>query len=592
MEKHLFRKFFGLIVLYIIIIFGIFAIQFRKELSIFQDFYSLNLRLSSNASEDGDSLPILSNTFRVSGNGLEIYASESNPILLLSENGNTLPLVLQDWEEVNESTFSLFFSNDVSLTFLSEEVGFSVISSTPSPTDSLVIPFEAGSVFNITDVQRNRIIVKSKEEAFSLLAGDVTTNSLTLSESTSSVAQISAFEETQAFTFSSVIGMENATVEAFSAVQTQARNHITRSFQSSQADSINEKFVAAYVAELASQGRYGEAIANVPASFINGNHRTYFTAPYFNTLVAMNQTLLMENENILFSMQYSLERSLLDVYELDNFPSFLLQQNTDDIVPILSLPSTLEMFVPTTQQATGIIATYITLSKNIPASAMLLEPVIEDCINVLQNATTIDGNILNITNDEGTIDRVFTAKAGATLREYGRLTSRLDVEAGGTMLIVSSLQEAASISASTLSRMYPYFVFDNPYYPHADVLAYNDGNPVWIWNIIPDKTYTESADGTIVMQFDFPVTEIYHSIITGIEPFDGIEIYELDYATDARFETYNAPGYVYQESTKTLLLRYRQRNEIEAMRMFYTAPQATTESIGEEASAEVVAPAE
>ncbi len=574
MEKHLFRKFFGLIVLYVIIIFGIFAIQFRKELSIFEDFQSLNLRLSTNTSQDGETLPTLSNNFRVSGNGVIVFASESSPIILQTNTNDSIPLVLQNWDRINDETFSLLFSNNVTLTFHADEAGFSMSSTIPSDEASLIVPYETESVFNITDVQRNRIIVKSRDKAFSLMAGEVTTNSFTLSASTTSIAQISAFEETQAFTFNSVVSMDNASPEALSLIQTQVRNHIIRSYESSQGDTTNEKFVAAYVAELASQGQYGEAIANVPASFINGNSRTYFTAPYFNTLVAMHQTLHMENENISFSMNYSLERSLLDVYELDNFPAFLLQQRAEDIVQILELPTNMENFAPTAQQATGIIATYVALSKTLPTAAMTLEPVLDTSLTAIQNAVSIDGSILSITTDEGNIDRIFSAKVGFVLREFGALTARLDLEAGGTMLLVSALQEVSTISAVTVSYMYPYVIPNNPYYPHADVLGYNNGNPVWMWNIIPEKEYFQDAAGTITMRFDFPVTEIYHSIITGIESFDSIEIYGLDYATDPRFETYDAPGYVYQSSDNTLLLRYRQRNEVEEMRLFYNAVPA------------------
>ncbi len=576
MEKHLFRKFFGLIVLYIIIIFGIFAIQFRKELSIFENFQSLTLRLSSNTSQDGETLPTLSNNFRVSGNGVVVFASESSPIILQNNTNDSIPLVLQDWDRINDETFSLLFSNNVTLTFYADENGFAMSSTIPSEEASLIVPYETESVFNITDVQRNRIIVKSRDKAFSLMAGEVTTNSFSLSAGTTSIAQISPFEETQAFAFSSVVTMDNASEEALSLIQSQVRNHIVRSFESSQGDTTNEKFVAAYVAELASQGQYGEAIANVPSTFINGNNRSYFTAPYFNTLVAMHQTLLMENENISFSMAYSLERSLLEVFELDNFPTFLLQQRAEDIAPILALPASMENFVPTVQQATGIIATYVALSKSLPTSAMALEPVLDASLNAIQNAVSIDGSVLSITTDDGSIDRIFTAKVGSVLREYGALTTRLDLEAGGTMLLVSSLQEVSTIAAVTVSRMYPYVIPNNPYYPHADVLGYNNGTPVWMWNIIPEKEYFQDAAGTITMRFDFPVAEIYHSIIKGIEPFDGIEIYGLDYATDPRFETYDAPGYVYQSSDDTLLLRYRQRNEIEEMRLFYNETPAIT----------------
>ncbi len=569
MAKYLVRRFFGLTVLYIIIIFGIFAIQFRKEMSIFQNFQSLNLRLSTDTSNTDETQTILSNNFRVSGNGIVLFATESNPVILQKESGQEIPLTLQTWEEQDENSFSLHFSNDIALNFHADEVGFDLQSIIPNSRDTVIIPYETASSYNITDVLKNKVIVKSREKSFSLLAGNITTSTLLLSSLTSTFAQVAAHEERQAFSYTSIVGMENATQEALDTLVTTAKNHIVRAFGTSQSDASSEKYIAAYVAEMATQGRYAEAIANVPASFINGNNRTYFTSPYFNTLVSMNQTLMQENENISFSMQYSLERNLLDVYKLDNFPTFLLQQNTSNIEAILQLPATMETFAPTVQQATGILDTYVTLAKYLPSSAALLEPVLEQCVIILENASSLNNELLSIISDDGAIDNAFAAKAGSVLKAYGELKARTDLIAGGTMLLSSALQNATLLPSSMIAYMYPYFTPDNPYYPHADVLGYNEGTPIWMWNIIPEKDYTVDTFGTITMQFDFPVTEIYHSIITGIKPFESIEIYGLDYATDSRFETYNAPGYVYIDDTGTLLLRYRQRNEIEEMRLIY-----------------------
>ncbi len=572
MAKHLIRKFLGLTVLYIIIIFGIFAIQFRKELSIFQNFQSLSLRLSSTAPQTDGEESTLSNSFRVSGNGVVFFASESNPLLLHTEDGQTTPLVLQNWQDLSENSFSLIFSQDVSLLFTSFGTGFE-LSSTIQDNNTLTIPYETASSFNITDVIRNRSIIKSGSESFSLTAGDVTTSTITLSANTTTMARVSPFVEAQAFSYTALLGQPNASEEVFEQLTDQAKSHIVRSFQTTQGQNANEKFVAAYVAELSLQGRYAEAISNVPQSFINGTNRTYFTAPYFNTLTAMNQTLTMENENILFSMQHSLDRSLLDVYELDTFPEFLLQQQTSDIQDILTLPSRIEDFQPSIQEAVGIVAAYMRLIQYQPSSANLLTPVLQQCVDIIQSTSTQEGSLLNLPNNEGNISISFMAKAGSVLRAYAELIDSPELMAGGTMLITSVLQDPTSISTTTLADIYPY-ITDNPYYPHGDVLAYNGDTPVWIWNIVPAKDYSVSANGTVSMNFDFPITEIYHSIITGIEPYDGVEIHGLDYASDARFETYIASGYVYIEETKTLLLRHRQTSEVELIRLFYTGPLA------------------
>ncbi len=568
MARHLVRKFFGLIVLYIIIIFGIFAIQFRREMSIFQNFQSLTLRLSGISSQTVENETELSNNFRISGNGVVIFASESNPLLLQDISGDSTPLELQDWEQLSDNSFSLMFSDDVSLTFETEEKGFKVLSTLPEISDTIIIPYQAENSFTITDMFNNEVLVKSKEQTFSLNAGSVTTNAFLLSGNTTSLAQVFEYVETQKFSFNDVLAMENASQVVLDTFVSQAKNHIVRSFENLQGDINNEKFVAAYVAEMALQGQYTDAIERVPASFKGGNNRTYFTAPYFNTLVAMNQTLIMENENISFSMDYSLERGLLDVFTVENFPIFLLQQRTSEIEEILSMPATITNFSPTLQEAVGILNTYIVLAERLPTFAQLLSPVLETCIAVIEDSTTLEGSLLSLSFNDEIEDAFFLAKTGFVLREYGSLSSRAELEAAGTMLQVSSLQNTASIDAVRLSQMYPYIIANNPYYPHADVLGYNNEIPVWMWNIIPEKAYVRDSDGTVTMNFDFPVTAIYHSIIIGIEPFSGVEIYDLDYATDPRFETYNAPGYVYQEETGTLLLRYRQRSEVEEMKLF------------------------
>ena len=58
-------------------------------------------------------------------------------------------------------------------------------------------------------------------------------------------------------------------------------------------------------------------------------------------------------------------------------------------------------------------------------------------------------------------------------------------------------------------------------------------------------------------------------ILNNVEPFKNIEIYGMKFRTDPRFETYNSSGYVYNARTKTLFLKYRQKSEIEVVRLIY-----------------------
>ena len=61
-----------------------------------------------------------------------------------------------------------------------------------------------------------------------------------------------------------------------------------------------------------------------------------------------------------------------------------------------------------------------------------------------------------------------------------------------------------------------------------------------------------------------------------------IYIYDLAFRSDYRFETYNSSGYIYQNNSKTLLLKSRHKSNVENVRLVYTvAAQKKAEEITE-----------
>lgn len=575
MAYHPNRKFLGLTILYCIIIFGIFLLQFRSESSILQNFGTIHLQLSQTSVQSGSQQPepTLKNSFQVSSTGMILFSSESTPLLLQTENEKTIPLVLQDWTKNSKDSFSLLFSENVSLDFLSSKDQFDISASLPTETSSLTIPYKTTDSYTVTDILRNRIVFKSKDGAQSLQAGEITENTIIFSSTLGTLAQVTTFKETAAFSFDSIIGHTNASPTTLDLLSEQMRSKLVNDYPSVQHGALNENFVAAYVAELAFQGNYNEGLSNIPTSFIESTKRTYFTAPYFDTLALMNQSFVLEKESIASSMQFSIDRGVLDVFERDEFLSFLLQQKPSDIAPILSLPASLNVFEPTISQATGILTIYTNLFALQPASAVLLEPVLEKCLAFIETSCILTEASLSLVSEGAPVDKVLAVKTGKALFDYGKITSRVDLQEGGTLLIVSVLQNTTALDPSTMASIYPYIAENNPYYPHGNVLAYENGNPVWAWNISTDLSYSKDANGTISIDMEFPVDEIHHMIITGIEPFTEIQIYDLPYNSDPNFEIWDSPGYVYIAETKTLLLKYRQRDLVERLRLFYNVPQ-------------------
>ena len=92
---------------------------------------------------------------------------------------------------------------------------------------------------------------------------------------------------------------------------------------------------------------------------------------------------------------------------------------------------------------------------------------------------------------------------------------------------------------------------------------------MWAWTSAKAISTTTDAEGTITIQTSFPAGYTHYMIINNVEPFKSIEIYDMLFRTDPRFESYNSSGYVYDAETKTLFLKYRHKTYTEKVRLFY-----------------------
>ena len=566
MTKHLVRNFFGLLVLYIIIIFGIFAIQFRTELAIFENFLNFELRLSENAVEADTTELQLTNTFNVIGNGFNIHCEENNPVLLKTAESDYAPLILQTWEKRSPTEFSLNFSNDVNLIFNATETNLSIFLDSPNKSDSVMIPYETEKAYTHVDILNNKAIIQADENMYSLAAESVSHNALVLSTSNQYIATVAPYEKAIGFNYSNVIGLENSTQAELDELVDGTRSSVIIAFETASEPIVNEAFVAAYIAEQALIGNYESAIENVSSSFIDGESRTYFTSPYFKEFAKMYETLLDEDKSFESKINSSISQQDLNVYSIDNFSDYLQRQPEEKILDILSLPVSMANFAPSVYDAIGILDVYCSLSNSRKDLAKFLEPILEQCIIAVETSCVLQDSTLSLVIDDVVAQKDFTAKAGYVLQQYGIIKNRKDVKSVGIILLISAMQ---NIKTTDFVELYAYYVPDNDFYPHGKVIGYNNGLPIWVWGIVPEISVTDSDD-VLSFTLEFPVGEIYHSIITGITPFESVQIRSINnYPSDPQFESYIAPGYVYDKSSNTLLLRYAQKSKTEIFNVFY-----------------------
>ena len=112
------------------------------------------------------------------------------------------------------------------------------------------------------------------------------------------------------------------------------------------------------------------------------------------------------------------------------------------------------------------------------------------------------------------------------------------------------------------------------YYPHYEIMAFDNGQAVWAWTCANNISYENDNAGAITLSIDFPLSYTHYVIISGIQQFKTIYIYNMAFRSDYRFETYNSSGYVYRQDRSTLLLKSRHRSEIETIRLIYTEKAA------------------
>ena len=568
MTRHPIRKFFGLFVLYSLIILGIFALQFRSQSIFSKNFAQLRLTLTQNKDE-AQKNPY-SDTFYIAYKGMTLFTDEENKAFLTYTNGNKIPLVFTDWKEIDETSFELLFSENVSLLCkISGEKNDSLNISVNLPTKSreISIPYKFSKSYTVTDSNSKRMLLKSNNTQTALKAPEIKESELVLFASNKNLSYSNYIPVTK-FTFDTILENPLAQVDFYMQTKKNIKNASVNNFNSS-SDTLTEQAANAYMAELTPKGKYLDAIAQIPASFKEGTRRTYVSAPYLNNLVNMNNSLVMQLENLDYKMNFALEKNDLSIFETDNLGDFLLTRKSSVATQLLQLPSKQEVFEPTTKQASGILNTYTTLKPKYPELADILLPVLDKSLEVVESSCYTENDMLFITSSNEKLDNLQSIRVGKTLVNYGSITKNTTVQAGGYMLINSQIPAVEALDLRTTGEIYAILEEDSTFYPHMNFVNKENGITTWAWTVAQSISYSKDEEETITLETKFPQGATHYMILNNIEPFKSIEIYGMKFRTDPRFETYNSSGYVYNARTKTLFLKYRHKSETEIVKLIY-----------------------
>jgi hypothetical protein len=580
MRKHPVRKFFGLIILYSVIIVGIFVVQFRSNSVISKSFGDLSYSLTSIQSENENAK--LKNQVKVSYKGILISADEKNPVELFLDEEKSVPLELSAFTE-NENSVRFDFTHGISLEFFqtpAENSDSRLLISVSSAEEffQISVPYKIMQNYSVDSLSASSLVLSSKSGLANLASHEISESRFFLS-SAEPIAKYDRYNPSKKFTFQSVAGLtgtREATVkELFSKLRTSFAEKVRAAISAAKIDSLSEIDITSYVAELSSQGRYNQAIDSVPDSFKKGNRRTYVSSPYFASLVSMNRSLSIQNEK--FSSIIN-SRSL-DAFTSEGISDYILREKKSAAVKsFFSSVLSRSEFEPTPFQAAGIINVYCNLFEKDKILAENLAALIDQCVDVIQQKSFLAEEKLFVVPDGGEIDSVDTKNpeiyrevfVGNALNKLGKIRGDESLVQAGNLIMYSSLLDE-NIDLKTVSEVYPIIARDNYFIPHTEILGWYGNTCVWAWTIAKSITYTISPANTANIFIDFPLNLTHYVIFKGVPNFNGkIEIQNQMFRTDPNFETYNSSGYVYQANSATMFLKSRHKSRMELVRLFFT----------------------
>ncbi len=566
------RKAIGLLIVDIVIIIGIFILQFRTDSSILKKIG--NLQISMAKSETEDNSFALQNKLEVSYNGITLHSDDQNSIKIIQKDepvAKNIKLISYTEEEL-QYTFN--FTDDISVVvMLAQKEGDSpltVYADIPKDVTDLYIPFNFSYNTKILNQENNKIIIEGKKQNWSVNASEIVENYLHLTYA-DNLAHYAIYDESKKFTLDDLINLASAEKSAYDQTVNTINTNLINTFKTSlNENNFTEQAVVAYISAMAKNGKYKAAIDDIPQDYKKSDSRTYLSAPFLNSLANMNtklDSIIKDSNN---KIKVAATNGILDIFTIQNLAARLcIYSDKADVTTILRNAASADASSLTLAQISGILKTYVELLNLNQDYAVILEPVLDKCIQRITEACTFENDVLTISENDTFLSVVQAAETGVSLMRYGMATRNDTYTKAGRVIVNSYLGESSSFDLRTLSTIYPLLAYDNTFYPHIQLIHGSGKDVMWAWTCANDIKYATDDEGALVLSIDFPLEHTHYVILKGIPAFEQIFIYDMAFRTDPRFETYNSSGYVYKSDTQTLLLKSRHKSQIEKIRMSY-----------------------
>ncbi|MCQ2593305.1 MAG: hypothetical protein MJ188_11040 [Treponema sp.] len=589
MSMRIIRKALGLFVVDIAIIIGIFVLQFRTDSNIIEKIGNLQVtftktdeQISKNKSSDGNDyneFSLFKNEIQASYNGINFNIDKTHPAKFTLQS-DTIDSPDRTAQFINyhkhENELSLEFNDDIVISFIfsdtSENGGLLVFADLPNSIKEFYLPFSFSYSMKIQSNEGKKIILANNKKALWCFSTDAVEENYIVFSQKDSFAHYTIYDNEIKFSLSNLTQLATAEEGNYTSLINDFKNNLITTFRSFPVDyNHTEQSVVSYIAAMAEDGKYQQAVDDIPQSFKRSEQRTYLSAPYFNNLVAMNTTLETKIKNTANSISKAAYNNSIEIFTVPNIAAHLvISSDKASVNKILERATYSEIINNCSiSESTGVIQTYCDFYNLDSEYTAILAPVIESYVENIERACKFENNTLTISENDTFLSVVQGIETGIAILRYGEICGNDIFVKAGRVIVSSYLTDSNSFDIRTLSNLYPIISYNNDYYPHFKIINNELGNnhTMWAWTCSKKITCTKDSDDSLNLNITFPEGLTHYVIFKGIPEFESIYIYNMAFRTDPRFETYNSSGYVYRPTNETLLIKSRHKSDVENIRM-------------------------
>jgi hypothetical protein len=336
----------------------------------------------------------------------------------------------------------------------------------------------------------------------------------------------------------------------------------------------NEDDIIAFCTEALQRGNYTAAVAAISADFVNSARHSYRSAPFTGGVSNAYRLLVAdENEKLNLITRLTGERSL-DILKEEHIIDYLYTRSrpilANNVIEMIGGIKP-DMLIP--DYCPGLLEIYSDMRRWRPAENNPIEHLTEQILLLVSENLyrDTDSGLVFALNYEG-MSLEFSLRLGKALVSWAQMARNTEWGAIGRSLILSALTNGGAGRGDLYNILSP-----GDHYPRATWLSNNDQ---WAWTASP-SVRSSVVDGNMNIAVTFPANMTHYVIISGIRPFNRIQLHGVDWRMDGQFERYDSSGWVYFAQDQILVVKLRHRTAVENIRVIYRVVEPPREETNE-----------